>query len=157
MKRILCLLLSAVLIFSLFAVTAPQASAAGTLKTSEKGVQLIKDFEGFHSKTFYDYGQYSIGYGTSCKYNEYPNGITEAKADELLRAELSVMEGYLDKFASKYGLKLSQQQYDALISFTYNLGPNWMNNDSTLRSAIISGAKGRQVRWSRSTARPQTK
>lgn len=142
MKRILCFLLSAVVIFSMLAVAAPHASAAATLKTSEKGIQLIKDFEGFHSKTFYDYGQYSIGYGTTCKYNEYPGGITEEKADELLRNYLAKLEPYLDQFAAKYGLKFTQQQYDALISFTYNLGTNWMNNESTLRTAIIGGAKG---------------
>ena len=145
MKRFLCFLLSAVLIFSLFAVAAPQVSAARTLKTSEKCIELIKDFEGFHPKAFYDYGQYSIGYGTTCKYNDYPNGITEAKADELLRDYLAKLEPFLDQFATKHRLSFSQQQYDALISFTYNLGTNWMNNESTFRTAVINGAKGNDL------------
>lgn len=145
MKRILSFLLSAVMIFSMFVTTAPHASAAEKLKTSDKGIQLIKNFEGFSAMAYPDNNQYSIGYGTACKVNEYPNGITEAKADELLRKEVAKLETYLDKFATKYGLTFSQHQYDALISFTYNLGTNWMNNTSTFRSAITDKAKGNDL------------
>ena len=88
MKRILSFLLAAVMILGLFAVAVPEVSAANAMKTSENCIELIKEFEGFSARAFYDYNQYSIGYGTACKYNEYPNGITQEKADELLRAEL---------------------------------------------------------------------
>ena len=142
MKRILSFLLAAVMILGLFAVAVPEVSAANAMKTSENCIELIKEFEGFSARAFYDYNQYSIGYGTACKYNEYPNGITQEKADELLRAELVKSEEKVNAFASKYGLRLSQQQFDALMSFTYNLGTNWMNNESTFRTAVIQGAKG---------------
>ena len=142
MKRILSFLLSAVIIFGLCAVAAPQVSAADELKVSDKGVELIKEYEGFTLKPVYDYGQYSVGYGSACKKDEYPNGITKDQADKLLREELLEVQTHLDKFVAKYSLSLSQQQYDALASFTYNLGPNWMNNTSTFRDAVVNGAKG---------------
>ena len=141
-KRVLCFFLSAVMVFGLCAMATPQVAAAEDLKTSENCIALIKEFEGFSAKAVSDYAQYSIGYGSACQKDEYPNGITKEKADELLRAELVKIEPYVNKFASRYGLALSQQQFDALISFTYNLGTNWMNNASTFRTAVINGSKG---------------
>ena len=141
-KRMLSLLLAALMIFSLCAQSVGYVSAANDLKTSEKCIALIKKMEGFEPKAKYDYGQYSIGYGTACEYGQYPNGITEAEADKLLREDLTDWEDDLHKFAKKNNLTLSQQQFDALISFTYNLGSNWMYNTSTFRTAVINGAKG---------------
>ena len=64
-KKILSFFLAAIMIFSLCAVAVPYVMAAD-LKTSEKGIQLIKDMEGFSAKAYYDNGQYTIGYGTRC-------------------------------------------------------------------------------------------
>lgn len=144
-KRVLSFLLAAVMIFSLCAVGVPYVSAASNLTTSENGIALIKEIEGFTAKAYYDNGQYSIGYGTACQSGEYPNGITKEKADELLRAKLEKIEPDVNSFATKYGLSLSQQQFDALISFTYNLGTGWMYNTSTFRTAVTQGAKGNDI------------
>ena len=141
-KRIFCFLLSAMIIAGICGAMAPQVSAAANLKASEKCIELIKEFEGFTAKPVYDYLQYSVGYGSACGKNDYPNGITKAQADKLLREDLAELEPYLDRFLKKNGLALSQQQYDALISFTYNLGTNWMNNTSTFRSAVLNGNRG---------------
>lgn len=142
LKRILCFLLSAVLIFGVCAIAVPQVSAAGEMETSEKGIALIKELEGFIEKPVYDYSQYSVGYGSKCNEGDYPNGITKAQADKLLRKEVAVLEIYLNDFVSNNKLKLSQQEYDALMSFTYNLGTNWMNNASTFRTAVLDDARG---------------
>lgn len=142
MKRILSFLLSAVLVFGLCAVAAPQVAAADELKASENCIELIKEFEGFTAKPVYDHSQYSVGYGSACGKDDYPNGITKEQADQLLRKELLSIQTSLDRFISRFGLKLSQNQYDALMSFTYNLGPNWMNNSSTFRDAVTEGAQG---------------
>lgn len=144
-RRLFCLLLSAVVVLGAFLPLTPRAQAAEKLKTSEACIALIKEFEGFLEKPVYDYKQYSIGYGSACEKDDYPNGITEAEADQLLREDLAEMEPYLDRFADKFGLNLSQRQYDALMSFTYNLGPGWMNEASTLRSAITEGKKGNDL------------
>lgn len=142
-KRILSFFLAAIMIFSLCAVGIPHAMAAD-MKTSENCISLIKDMEGFTAKPFYDYGQYSVGYGTACKYGEYPNGITKDQADKLLRSELEKIEPKVNEFAKSNGLTLSQQQFDALVCFTYNVGSGWMNS-STLKTAILQGAKGNEI------------
>ena len=141
-KRVLCFLLSAIMIFGIFAMGAPRAAAASPMKASESCIALIKEFEGFSAKAVYDYSQYSIGYGSACNPADYPNGITKTQADKLLREEITELELHLNKFVSKYALLLSQQQFDALVSFTYNLGTNWMNNTSTFRTAVINGQLG---------------
>jgi len=141
-KRLISFLLAALLLISAVVVGAPTVSAAAERKASDKLINLIKEFEGFLQYAKEDYGQYTIGYGTSCGKNEYPNGITKEKAETLLRDAVSKFEKYVNDFAAKQKLTLSQQQFDALVSFTYNLGPSWLNNASTLRTAVIKGEKG---------------
>ena len=144
-RRILCLVLSLVTVLGSFLPASPRAHAAETLRTSEECIQLIKDFEGFTKMAVYDYLQYSIGYGSACEKDDYPNGITEEEADLLLRQDLLKRESYLDSFEKKYGLNLSQRQYDALMSFTYNLGYGWMYEESTIRSTIVQGKTGNDL------------
>lgn len=141
-KRVVCLLLSALMLLSLVSAVVPTAYAASDLSVSDACVEFIKSMEGFSAKPFYDYGQYSVGYGTACAKGDYPNGITEAEAEKLLREYITDDEARLNAFADKYGITFKQCQFDALISFTYNLGCTWMNNDSTFRKAVISGATG---------------
>ena len=146
MKRnMLCLLLSAAVAIGVLISLTPRARAAEHLKTSEAGIQMIKDLEGFIETPVFDYNQYSVGYGSACEKDDYPNGITEEEADRLLREDVAEMETYLDGFVSKFGLSLRSNQYDALVCFTYNLGPGWMNETSTLRSAITEGKKGNDL------------
>ena len=141
-KRLISLLLAFILTISAVAVGVPDVAAKTEMKASDEVIDLIKYFEGFSSIPYKDYGQYSIGYGTACDPAEYPNGITEEEADKLLRAAVEEFESKLNGFTLKNRLTLTQNQFDALLSFTYNLGPNWMNNESTFRSAVLNGAKG---------------
>ena len=141
-RRLISLLLAAVLLIGFVPVGTLSASAASAMKSSEKLIELIKGFEGFSSTAKWDFGHYSIGYGTACGQNQYPGGITVEKADELLRTSIVEYEGYVNNFATKQNLKLSQQQFDALVSFTYNLGPSWLNSSSTLRTAVINRKTG---------------
>ena len=112
---------------------------SGTLNTSESGIALIKELEGFSATAYWDYSQYSIGYGTACDAEDYPYGITETEADLLLREVLAVYESYLDSFLSSNGITLSQQQYDALVSLTYNTGKGWMESDCKLVECLQAG------------------
>ena len=145
-RRLTCLLLSAVMVVSLICSLVPVASAASNMTTSEACVNLIKDFEGFSKYPYYDYGQWTVGYGTACPAEDQSryeqNGITEAEAEQLMQKYLADFEKNLNSFIDKNSLKLSQQQFDALISFTYNLGSNWMNNDSNFRTAVLEGYTG---------------
>lgn len=111
------------------------------LRTTEKCVSLIKELEGFQEKPYWDYQQYSIGYGSYCEKDEYPDGITEKQADRLLRKRLQGFEAKLDEFLDKNSIRLKEQEYDALVSFTYNNGDYWMRekNQSRLATLLISG------------------
>ena len=121
------------------------ANAASEMKASDSCIEFIKAVEGFSSVPYYDYGQYTVGYGTQCpteKYFEYKaNGIPKKEAEELLHKEITEIEETLSKkFISPYGLAFSQHQFDALVSFSYNIGPGWITYDSSLRNAILRNA-----------------
>ena len=141
-KRILCLMLSALMLMSLIPVFAVPAQAASNMKTSEAAIEILKDLEGFAEFAYFDYSHYSIGYGSSCGKNEYPNGITEEEADALLRENLAKMEEDVNRFANRQGILLSQNQFDALMLFTYNVGSGWVLSDGVFRRAVIENASG---------------
>ena len=105
---------------------------------SNDGIDFIKSLEGFSQYAYWDYEQWTIGYGTACEENEYPNGITEAEADTLLRSAIVRYELYVNDFVSENNIELNQNQYDALVSFTYNLGNIW-GNSFTLKTYLING------------------
>lgn len=142
MKRLICGLLAVLMLLSLLAMGIVSASAASTDMTSEKAIKLLKQMEGFAKNAYWDNGQYSIGYGCSCNPADYPNGITEEAADLLLRERLVSMENAVNKFADRYSLSLTQQQFDALMLFTYNCGAGWTNAESDFRTSVINGDTG---------------
>lgn len=119
------------------------SSAAKQYSMSEAGLNMLKSLEGYYQYAYWDYSQWSIGYGTACGENEYPNGITEPEASALLVKALAVYEAYLDIFLANNSIKVTQSQYDALVSFTYNLGNIWIRSkDFSLRTILINGIKG---------------
>ena len=151
MKRITSFLL-AIVLFAGFVLTGiPAVYAASEMKASDDVIEIIKKIEGFASKPYWDYGQYTVGYGTRCPddmLEEYQaNGITKEAADVLLRNYLSSTENAINKkFIDKYGLTLTQGQFDALVSFTYNCGTRWMSDTtSTFFKAVKNGATGSEL------------
>lgn len=108
------------------------------LRTTEQMIALLKSKEGFRATAYWDYSQYSIGYGSACTKDEYPNGITEAQADILLREMLQGFEEKLDKFLQENYITLRDNQHDALISLTYNIGSGWMK-ESALATLLKNG------------------
>ena len=141
-KRILCLILAAVLLLSIIPVLAVPSRAASNLKTSEACITMLKNMEGFLKYPVFDYSQYSVGYGSACNKDDYPDGITVEEADALLRAYVVELERALKIFADRYDILFSQNQFDALILFTYNCGPNWVNSDGEFRRAVIENKAG---------------
>lgn len=141
-KRISCLLLSLVMLVSLLPLGAVTASAASEHTYSEDIVSLVKEFEGFSATAYWDVSQWSIGYGTVSTKGAT---ITEAKAEEALRAELSKIDTKLNAFASKYSLNFSQEEHDALLSLSYNCGSEWMNSNGRLRSVVVNGGTESEV------------
>ena len=144
-RRALILVLTLVLLVGMFPMT---ASAASDFTTSNSGVDLIKHFEGFSKYPFWDYEQYTVGYGTRCPddmLEEYlERGITEEEAEALLQKELKSFESTLNKFIDKYDLKWNQKQFDAMLSFTYNVGGSWTTGVSShlLTQYVVAGKTG---------------
>lgn len=123
----------------------PRAYAASEMAVSDSCVDFIKRVEGFSAKPYSDYSQYTVGYGTKCpdnKFNDYSaNGISKEEAEALLQDELAkISEAIHQKLINKHNLALTQYQFDALVSFSFNIGTNWMTYNSTLRHAILNHA-----------------
>ncbi len=87
--------------------------------------EIVKNFEaggapgGFHEKAYWDYGQWSIGYGTKAKEGEK---ISKADAEKRLATELAMHRGRVETYAAKAGLTLNAHEADALTSFDFNTG-----------------------------------
>lgn len=135
--RAMSLLLSAAMLMPLFCVKAGNAMKAG-----QDCIDLIKEAEGFSQYKYWDYSQWTIGYGTGVGADEYPDGITEEEAEQLLKDALGTYEGYVNKFADKYDIELKQNQFDALVSLSYNMGNIWSAyDDFDLKNYLIDGSE----------------
>lgn len=95
-------------------------------KISETGLDLIKSFEGLMLQPYKcSAGVPTIGYGNTFyengkKVNMTDKPINEARAIELLAFSLSKFEQYVDSYCVD---TITQNQFDALVSFCYNVGP----------------------------------
>jgi len=109
--------------------------------TGKKGIDLIKSFEGFYAKPYICPASVpTIGYGTT----RYPNGnkvtlkdtsITEEKGVEYLMDDLKIFEKYVDAYCRD---DINQNQFDALVSFCYNLGPNNLKSSTLLKKVNLN-------------------
>lgn len=132
----------------------------GILKSSSSCIEMLKAMEGYLQKPKGDYQQYSIGYGCNTKYlrqyydkldisaedlekvldlNNPDYILKEEKAEALMMYVMAEIEEDLDAFLTKYNIKVNQYQYDALMSFTYNLGTAWMNAGTRLGKVLVEG------------------
>lgn len=107
-------------------------------------LETVKAFEGFAKYPYWDYAQYSVGYGTRCpddKLQEYQTfGISEEEALVLLETEVMRAGEEVDAYILQNELQLTTYQRDALTSLTYNIGAGWMQGDgySNLRRVIAA-------------------
>ena len=107
-------------------------------KTSKNGIAFIKKYEGFRSKPYKcEAGVATIGYGATY----YPNGqkvkltdpaIDEKHASLLLEAMLNPYEKAVDSYCRD---DINQNQFDALVSFAYNLGNSALKSSTLLKKA----------------------
>ncbi|MBQ8748283.1 MAG: SH3 domain-containing protein [Oscillospiraceae bacterium] len=136
------------------AVTEETVSAvteSSILTASDNCLSVLKAEEGFSRTPYWDFTQYTVGYGTRCPADmvEYytQNGITEAEAEILLRNHLAGIERDVhSKIIDRYGLTLTQNQFDALVLFSYNCGTAWAyETGGTFHQAIVTGATGNDL------------
>jgi GH24 family phage-related lysozyme (muramidase) len=113
-------------------------------KTSDAGKNLIKSFEGKHLSAYQDsVGIWTIAFGTI----KYPNGIavkkgdkcTDAQADQYFNNDLIKFENSVNTLVK---VPLTQNRFDALISFTYNLGGSALASSTLLKKLNAKDYKG---------------
>lgn len=139
-KRIVCVLLTLIMLVGML----PMAASAASLSVSERAITVLKQMQNY-SKTCSKDGEYGTeyrnGYGTICteKGDDHTkHSISETKADTALRAKLKE----LDAAVNAAGLNLNQNQHDALVVLSYDIGTAWLNGTGVLKSAVTQGLTG---------------
>lgn len=117
------------------------------MRTSHKGIDLIKRFEGLRLKAYKcPAGVWTIGYGHTN--NVRPDDIiTEQEALELLLIDLKQFEGAINQLVLK---TLNQSQYDACISFVFNVGIGNFKKSTLLKklnAGDFIGASNEFPKW----------
>ena len=149
-KRITSLILAVVIFASVISVVTVNATTESEICVSAEAIAMLKAEEGFSSKPYWDYAQWTVGYGTKCpsdKLEEYKaSGISQEDADKLLNVYIAKIQAELDKFMAKTGITLNQSQYDALFLLSYNCGTAWAYSTSgVLYKAVVKGATGNEL------------
>jgi lysozyme len=89
------------------------------MKTSEAGITLIKNFEGFSAKAYKcPAGKITIGYGHTAPELTMKDTITRARAEEILKSDVKWAEAAVNKVT----VPLTQNQFDALVALVFNIG-----------------------------------
>ena len=124
------------------------------MQTSDKGIAMIKQFEGCKLTAYQDsVGVWTIGYGWTKPVDGKPirAGMTikQETAERLLKTGLVSYENDVSRLVK---VDLTQGQFDALVSFTYNLGARSLSTSTLLRklnAGDYAGAADEFLRWNK--------
>lgn len=112
------------------------------MRIDEKGLNLIKKFEGCKLSSYKDSaGVLTIGYGHTGKDVKSKMTITQDEADELLKKDIHRFEVHISGYRKKY--KWTQNEFNALVSFAFNIGnidqltKNGKRNKGQIADAIL--------------------
>ncbi|WP_349405661.1 glycoside hydrolase family protein, partial [Clostridium perfringens] len=109
---------------------------------SEKLVDFIKTFEGFSAVLYKDQGGVpTIGYGSTHGWIMSRTHVTKEEATRALREELNSVAKEVKRDLDRKGVRLNQQQFDALCSFAYNTGTYALLHQSNLYERICKGVR----------------
>ena len=130
------------------------------MRVDQTGIDFLHDREGYRSKPYFDtVGIPTIGYGNTY----YPNGkkvtmqdkeLTKETANELFKITLAYFEDQVNELLKR---QLTQNQFNALVSFTYNVGVgnlkrstvlkriNANPNDPTIKEAFLRFNKPKEI------------
>jgi GH24 family phage-related lysozyme (muramidase) len=99
------------------------------MKISAAGIELLKQFEGCRLTAYQDsVGVWTIGFGTTAGVKEGQT-ISQVKAEEYLRFDLAIFEKAVTESLK---VPVNQNQFDALVSFTYNVGVSAFRSSTLL-------------------------
>lgn len=109
------------------------SSNTKTYDISAKGINFIADYENFYAEPYrgLDSQNQTIGYGHVIMKGESFTKLTETEAKDLLKKDLDSFVHLVNTFV--IGLNLSQNQFDALISFSYNCGVTALQGSTLLK------------------------
>lgn len=115
------------------------------MKISPRGIQLIKDFEGLRLTAYKcPAGVWTIGYGHTGNVKA-GDKVTPNGADELLAQDLAMFQRGVNKAVT---VPVTQGQYDALVSFAFNLGLGALQGSTLLRKLNAGeDASGEFIKW----------
>ena len=119
------------------------------MKISQEGLSLIKKFEGCRLEAYYcSGGVLTIGYGHTGGVKE-SDTITQEEAEKLLRADVFKFEEYVE---DNVMVELDQGQFDALVAWTFNLGPGNLRESTMLKKlneADYASVPSEMKRWNK--------
>ena len=114
-----------------------QTDGGAEMETSDKGIQFLKAREGVHNRAYKLAGEqyYTIGVGHTYDPAITGNTVwTDAQVDAALKKDLKKFEGFVLEYVN---IPLTQNQFDALVSYTFNRGKGGMKqlseNSHTVR------------------------
>ena len=106
------------------------ATKETSMEISQEGLSLIKKFEGCKLQSYKcAAGVWTIGYGSTNGIEEGME-ISQERADMLLLEDVEVFEKAVNELVE---VPLEQNQFDSLISWTFNLGPTNLKNSTLLK------------------------
>lgn len=124
------------------------------MKTSSTGRALIRNAEGDKLTAYYcPAGVLTIGVGHTGPDVKPGMRITQAESDALLSADLAKFEKAVMRAVT---VPLTQNQFDALVSFTYNLGEGNLRSSTLLKRVNASdfrGAAAEFAKWNKSNGK----
>ena len=125
------------------------------MKTSEKGLAMIESFEGCLLKASNKLdGVWTIGYGQTGRYygKRVRRGMTTTKAEAHAWLRDHSIKTYEDAVTQAVKVPLNQNQFDALVSFTYNVGIGALKQSTALRklnAGDYAGAADALTMWTK--------
>jgi lysozyme len=126
-------------------------------RISSKGIELIKHFEGLHRvlpdgriQSYKDVvGVLTIGYGSTGRHVKEGMTITREEAEDLLLKDLDKFEKGVSKLVK---VKLNQNQFDALVSFAFNVGVGALGRSTLIKrlnKGDYEGAADQLLKWTK--------
>jgi len=127
-------------------------------KVSRRGLDLLHHFEGFREEAYLcPAGVWTIGYGNT----KWPDGRPVRKGDRVTREEgealfRSILRTFERGVLDAVKVPLTQSQFDALVSFAYNVGLGALRSSTLLRKLNAGdylGAADEFLRWNKAGGR----
>jgi GH24 family phage-related lysozyme (muramidase) len=125
------------------------------VRLSTKGARLIEEFEGFSASPYRDaVGVWTIGYGSTKGVGPSTPRVTRREAEARLKREVDATYGAA---VNALQLPLNQNQFDALVSFVYNVGPGGVGSGTQVGRALRrhdwTGAANALLAWNKAGGR----